>query len=172
MPSQLKLPASPYTKAFRNFCRILQTDPDLRACGTTFQVWEGKKGECDEPTATQLPCLRITPIESTSDLIGEGQHGIKMPLQVDVWVAGGTTASPPADDYLNFVYAVAMAIFPDDDSRREAVDRIKGASGTDDPAFQCKLTRPGLAFVKPKSDGPIFEGTMLFELMIHLSTRA
>lgn len=115
-----KFPKSPWSRAFEDFCRVLQTDPLLKSVIKTWQVWDGRRDPQTAPTAASLPRCEIRLAPASSGWETEGQHAA--PLSVDVELI---VPSLDARDLLDLWWAVVKAVYPDDSGRRAEVARME-----------------------------------------------
>ena len=155
-----KLPRSPWSKAFDDFCRVLTTDPDLRAVIKTWQVWDGKRADQVAATAAQLPRCEATLAPVSSDWETEGQHGAPLSIAVEL-----TVPSTDARDLMDLWWVVVNAVYPASADRREAVARMETEA-----KVQITMTQH-LTQWELTAGGPALVGSGQSLLDLYVSTR-
>ena len=105
MAPLLTLPEDDRTIVFREFCYMLQDDPDLFEV-LTWVTWEGEPGESEAPTPEVCPWVRLTPMADESGRRTSERFSAPMLITIETAVEGSDVA-----DSINLWGAIETAIF-------------------------------------------------------------
>jgi len=112
----LNLPTSPRTGVFRAIDQILRNDPVLKSLFDTFISWQGDPQDGRELTKTNAPAIRITPANGPETWKFPESFTGKLYINYELIVDGFDY-----DDLLNVQWAIERAIYPADDSAKQAI---------------------------------------------------
>jgi hypothetical protein len=161
--TDIKLPDSEETIAYRSIDSILRNDTLLKRVIKTYVTWDGSKLDGQEPTASMCPYLMIVPSSRPSGWQTEGQHA--EPMQVGIYAA---IVGSDANQIMNLWGAIRLALFPRDLAAQDAI-RVKV---TDAGITQGEITMPAYT-VKVDTNGEsgtIMAATGTLELYLLINT--
>jgi hypothetical protein len=142
----ITIPTAPETAIWRAIVGVLRGDPVLMAVRSregnlpvTVRAWEGDpdKDVADpsaggnEPSASELPLIRMTPQSYPQRWLTEQQHSGEWTLRFDVYTPGTNI-----DDYTDLCGVIRGAYFPTDPTQKAIVKAALSGSNLIRPTFR------------------------------------
>jgi hypothetical protein len=85
----LPIADSPRTLVFREFVRLVTTDPEMGRLGVKFRAWEGNPDDDQAPGSPEgMPWLRFSPAGGRQEPAGLRKLSIPMAIHVDMLTPG------------------------------------------------------------------------------------
>lgn len=152
MNPRLPIRSCPHSVAFREIARRIRVDQDVQRAVKTLVAWDGSPLDTQDPTASMIPWVRLTPTGQGGSWTTNVSHEARLVIEVEL-----ITPGTHWDDLANLWHAVALSLFASPFSRETTYIR------------QVTITQP---VVTPAlyEDLSALAGKGQISLLIHLST--